>query len=334
VARDAFLCVSGRNAVQVGVPKVDDELVVGVGLIGNRAPRVVRNVVGVALHVCDVQSAEPIFKLRLENRDGVEALAPVGDQLERRSLVGGRAVLAGEADKVLLWRRGRHGAEESYPDHHVYSMRSAIMDAGRTFRLLTLAFPTSVIAALLNVGLSSAAFFLPRMIGGKLPDPLRKMARLVVASTVSSVACSLALWVWGSCGSKDLCTESLVEEPACLKAQSVTVVAMLLSLFVERTAYAFCGVSYTRMARVADSAGLAIAWLFLSERDPLSVLAIDTVLLRKTVYLSPRLGRVLVSLCGVSLGCVCALSAGGQCETVAVKNAAGGALLALLVPFA
>jgi len=79
---------------------------------------------------------------------------------------------------------------------------------------------------------------------------------------------------------------------------------------------------------------LRVSWLFLSERDPLSVLVIDTVLLRKTVYLSPRLGRVIVSLCGVSLGCMCALSAGGQCNTVAVKNAAGGALLALLVPFA
>ena len=208
------------------------------------------------------------------------------------------------------------------------------MDPDRTFRLLTLAFPTSVIAALLNVGLSSAAFFVPRMIGNKLPGPLRKVARLVVASTVCSVACSLALWVWGSCGSREMCTESLIEEPTCLKAQSITVVAMLMALFVERTAYAFCGVGYSRMARVADSAGLAVAWLFLSERDPLSVLVIDTVLLRKTVYLSPRLGRVIVSLCGVSLGCVCALSAGGQCETVAVKNAAGGVLLALLVPFA
>lgn len=208
------------------------------------------------------------------------------------------------------------------------------MDADHTFRLLTLAFPTSVIAALLNVGLSSAAFFVPRMIGNKLPGPLRKMVRLVVASTVCSVACSLALWVWGSCGSREMCTESLIEEPACLKAQSITVVIMLLALFVERTAYAFCGVTYSRMARVADSAGLAVAWLFLSERDPLSVLVIDTVLLRKTVYLSPRLGRVVVSLCGVSLGCVGVLSAGGQCETVTVKNAAGGVLLALLVPFA
>lgn len=117
--------------MQVGVAKVDDQLVpvVRVCLDADGASRVVWDIVRVDLQVGDVLGAQPLRKLVLEDRDGVEALATVGDQLERGRLVCGCAVLSGEADKVQLrrrrrrhrWRRRRRraGAEESYPDHRV-----------------------------------------------------------------------------------------------------------------------------------------------------------------------------------------------------------------------
>lgn len=73
-------------------------------------------------------------------------------------------------------------------------IESEKMDTDRTFRLLSIGFPTSVLAALLNVGLSSAAFFVPRLIGDKLPTPLRKLLRVVVTGANAAAACSLATW--------------------------------------------------------------------------------------------------------------------------------------------
>lgn len=124
---ESRLCISGRNVVQVRVTKVDDQLVpvVGVDLDRDRTPWIVRNVVRVDRNIRHVLRAQPLRKLVLEDRDGVEALSAVGDQLERSRLVGGRAVLSGEADKVQLRRtrrrrwRVRRGAQESYPDHRV-----------------------------------------------------------------------------------------------------------------------------------------------------------------------------------------------------------------------
>ena len=107
---------------------------------------------------------------------------------------------------------------------------------------------------------------------------------------------------------------------------------MLLGLFFERAAFALVGVKYSRMARVADSVGMAMAWLFLSERDPLSILAVAVVLLRKLVYTWRRVGRAVVALSSLGLGCVSLLAAGGQCGSVAVKNAAGGLMLAFFAP--
>lgn len=206
------------------------------------------------------------------------------------------------------------------------------MDTDKTFRLLSLGFPTSVIVALLNVGLSSGVFFVPRLIGDRLPIALRRLLRLATTGSVAAAACALALWNWAACGSAELCARSPLPEAGCLRAQSVTVVVMLMSLFVERAAFALAGVSYSRTARVADSVGLALVWLFLSERDPLSVLAVATVLLRKVVYLWRSVGRLLVALASVSLGCVCLLAAGGKCATVSSKDAAGGLLLAVYAP--
>lgn len=137
---------------------------------------------------------------------------------------------------------------------------------------------------------------------------------------------------WAACGPSDLCSKSPLSTDACLRAQSVTLVLLLLSLFFERAAFAFVGVKYSRMARVADSVGMAMAWLFLSEKDPLSILAVVVVLLRKIIYTWRRLGRAIVALSSLSLGCVSLLAAGGQCGNVSVKNAAGGLMLALFAP--
>lgn len=205
------------------------------------------------------------------------------------------------------------------------------MDTERTLKLLSLGFPTSVIGALLNVGLSSAAFWPLKIVHGKLPATVQKLMRFSVSSTVALAASTLGLWNWANCGKADMCTTTPVEETACLQTQSVTVVLLLLGLFVERGAYAASGIPYTRMARTADSVGLAMVWLFLSERDPLCVLSVGALLLRKTTHLVPRAGRAATALASLSLLCVCLLAAGGQCSTVSVKNAAGGALFAVFV---
>lgn len=205
------------------------------------------------------------------------------------------------------------------------------MDTERTLKLLSLGFPTSVIGALLNVGLSSAAFWPLKIVHGRLPATVQRLMRFLVSSTVALLASVLGLWNWANCGKADMCKTTPVEEAACLQTQSVTVVLLLLGLFVERGAYAASGISYTRMARTADSLGLAMVWLFLAERDPLSVLSAGALLLRKTTHLAPRLGRAATVLACVSLACVSLLAAGGQCSTVSTKNAAGGALLAAFV---
>lgn len=137
---------------------------------------------------------------------------------------------------------------------------------------------------------------------------------------------------WAACEPSDLCSKTPLAADACLRAQSVTLVLMLLGLFFERAAFAFVGVKHSRMARVADSVGMAMAWLFLSEKDPLSILAVAVLLLRKLIYTRRRLGKAVVALASLALGCVSLLAAGGQCGNVSVKNAAGGLVLALFAP--
>ena len=203
----------------------------------------------------------------------------------------------------------------------------------QTFRLLSLSFPTSVLAAFVNIGLSNAVFFVPRFIGQTLPSQVRRIARICTSSVTALVAIGLVVWNYSQCGSFDLCRNTPLDGEsggACVRAQSVTVVVMLVWLFLERLVFAFTGIRSLRAPRMVESLGVALTWLFLSKRDPLSIPTTGVLLLRKTTHIAPYIGRFAVVLASVNLIALCLLAAGGECETVSSQHAAGGSLLALL----
>ena len=205
--------------------------------------------------------------------------------------------------------------------------------AEQTFRLLSLSFPTSVIAAFVNIGLSNAVFFVPRLVGNKLPSQVRRAVRFCTSGLTASMALGMVVWNWSQCGSLQMCHATPLDVDTgggCLRAQSVTVVALLVWMFLERPVFAFAGIQSLHAPRMVESLGMALIWLFLSKRDPLSIPLTGVLLLRKTMHFAPYAGRFAVVLSSVNLLAVCLLAAGGECGTVSTQHAAGGSLVALL----
>ena len=213
------------------------------------------------------------------------------------------------------------------------------MDSGnvtieRLFLLLNYSFPSIVFVCIGNAGLSDKVFGLASFVGRKcLPKLLRRTLERMFAHMAAAVGVFTAIWTLGACGvGPDFCyTTGLFESPPCVKAAVLSTVVVLFSLLCDRVVLKVVGIEETRMSRVADSIGVAVTWIALSEQDPVAALAIVVLSLRRLRFLQRTVGRWVVRAARLGLLSTCVLAMGGACPGVAPKNAAGGILLSFVL---
>ena len=213
------------------------------------------------------------------------------------------------------------------------------MDSGnvtveRMFLLLSYSFPSIVFLCVGNAGLSDKVFGLAGFFGRKcLPTLIRWMLERVFASMAAAVGVFTAIWTLGTCGvGSDFCDKTgLFESPPCLKAAVLSIVVILFSILCDRVVLKVVGIEETRMSRVADSLGVAVTWIALSEQDPVASLSIVVLSLRRLRVIQKTVGRWAVRSARLGLLSTCFLAMGGACRCVSPKNAAGGILLSVVL---
>ena len=203
----------------------------------------------------------------------------------------------------------------------------------RVFLLLSYGFPSAAMVCICNAGVSDTVFSLAGFVGRRaLPILLRRLFASVFASVAAALGVFASLWVLRSCRvDADFCSSAgHFGEPSCTRASVLSLVMVLLCMLVDRVWLPFVGLKTARPRRAVDSFGVAVAWLFLSERDPVAALAIVVLNVGRVRFLRTKAGLWLGRAARLGLLSTCLLAMAGRCRGVSAKNAAGGALLSLL----
>lgn len=204
----------------------------------------------------------------------------------------------------------------------------------RLFLLLSYSFPSVAFVCVVNAGLSDNVFCLAALFGSTfIPKRFRKLMERGFALVAALVGGLAATWTLGSCkvGPEFCSSAGLLSSPLCARAAAVSIVVIFVSLLCDRVCLPVVGIKESRMSRVADSFGVAIAWIALSEQDPVASLAIAVLSLRRLRFFKKRLGLWAVGAGRIGLVTTSFLSMGGLCRDVSHKNAAGAMLLSVVV---
>lgn len=203
----------------------------------------------------------------------------------------------------------------------------------KIFMLLSYGFPSAVFLCLCNAGLSDNVFWIVGAVGKRiLPEFLRRAAGHVFSCVTASIGMFASLWVLRSCHvNETFCSDNRLDgDSNCVKASVLSLVLVLICTIGDRVWLPLVGIKNDRMRRVSDSFGIALAWILLSEQDPIATLTIVVLNIRRVRFLQSRVSLWLGRVARVGLLSTCMLAMGGRCTEVSPKNAAGGLLLSII----